>query len=74
MLNPSQPRGQLLVHRRQRGDLPSLLTDEHEQLLARHLRRLTHPKITLRPGPRLGDRHAKIDRPDSTSGVAVMIE
>ena len=67
VLHPGQLRGQLLVQRGQRGDLLGLLTDDHEQLLARHLLRLKHPKITLRPGRHLRDRHAKIEGSDSTS-------
>ena len=58
----------LSVHRPQRGDLLGLLTDEHEQLLARHRLRLKHSKIKLRPGCPLRDQHAKIERFGWTSG------
>ena len=55
----------------QRGDLPGLLADHDDQLLARHLLRLGHPKIALRPGRHLRDRHANIEGSDSTSRAAV---
>jgi len=79
MLQFGQLRRQLLVGlhqvrdlRGQRRDLPILTPRNNDQLVARHLLRLGHAKIKLRPDRRLRDQHATINRLDPPSEPSVM--
>ena len=60
---------QLGVHRPQRGDLLGLLTDQREQLIARHRLRPANSTITLRPRRCVGDQHATINKTAPTPRI-----